>query len=164
MSTTKQTAKTAKPDVRPPASRSPVQSLPTKLKTKVRNAGTNEIKPAMSGAQTKYCAGTTMGLISRMGVLSIAVLLNQMGLTTAFTCRAGCNDAVSRKTRMPARSSATLCSAGLPIAFGLHFHPTTGQREVQTVHVGESSLGILGQAAEHNSLQVGRDVGAARQQ
>ena len=32
--------------------------------------------------------------------------------TTAFTCRAACNGEVSRKTRMPARSSATFGSAG----------------------------------------------------
>src|SRR5262249_33966749 len=84
--------------------------------------------------------------------------------TTAFTCRAGCNDAVSRKTRMPARSSATLCSAGLPIAIGPNVHATAGQRCVHTVHVGESLPRILGQAAEDNGLKVGRGVGAASQQ
>jgi hypothetical protein len=30
-------------------------------------------------------------------------------LTIAFTCRAGCNGVVTRETRMPARSGATLC-------------------------------------------------------
>src|SRR5262249_61847474 len=69
------------------------------------------MKPAMSGAQTKYCAGTTMGLISRMGVLSIAVLLNQMGLTKKFSSGAGCQDCKPRKAVMPAPSAATAGSA-----------------------------------------------------
>src|SRR5262245_61521640 len=133
--------------------------------------------PSSPEFQPKYCPQTTMPTPSAQrsstpsGFFRVAVigLSSPMGETSAaerLRSLAGpaARNVMSRKTIMPARSSATLCSAGLPIAFGFHFHPTTGQREVQTVHVGESSLGILGQAAEHNSLQVGRDVGAARQQ